>query len=320
MAMRAEELLLGVDVAKAEIVIHALGESQPQRLANERRAISRYLKSLPGPACLAVEATGTYHLDLVERAHALGHHVYLIDGYRLNRYRESIGGRAKTDASDAQLLLRYLQRERAELRAWTPPPAGYDSLQRLLRRRAALVRAEVALRQSLRELPALKRPGQALLRQMQRLEQQFQAQIYQLLRQQGWAADAARCDAIEGVGPLTAAALAVTFRRGAFSDDDAFIAYLGLDVRVRDSGRYHGRRKLTKKGNPELRRLLYLAAMAASRSATWQPCYQRYRNRGLSRIHSLVILARKLARVAFALMKKQTTYQPKPHIQPGAGT
>ena len=59
---------------------------------------------------------------------------------------------------------------------------------------------------------------------------------------------------------------------------------------------------------------------AASRSATWQPFYQRYRDRGLSRIHSLVILARKLARVAFALMKNQTTYQPKPHIQPCAGT
>ena len=38
---------------------------------------------------------------------------------------------------------------------------------------------------------------------------------------------------------------------------------MGLDVRVRDSGTFRGRRKLTKKGDPEVRRLLYNAAMAA---------------------------------------------------------
>lgn len=34
--------------------------------------------------------------------------------------------------------------------------------------------------------------------------------------------------------------------------------------------------------------------------------YQRYLNRGLKATQALVILARKLARIAFALMKNQT--------------
>lgn len=41
--------------------------------------------------------------------------------------------------------------------------------------------------------------------------------------------------------------------RGRFKTSDAFIAFLGMDVRVRDSGGYRGRRKLTKAGDPELR-------------------------------------------------------------------
>lgn len=103
----------------------------------------------------------------------------------------------------------------------------------------------------------------------------------------------------------------MTFQRGAFSRSDSFIAFLGLDVRMRDSRQTRGRRKLTKAGDPELRRLLCLAAMQAARSAAWCVLYQRYRDRGFSKIQSLVVLARKLARVAFALLKNQSTYQPR---------
>lgn len=311
MAMQVQRARVGVDVAKAELVLCREGEPDLVTLPNQRRAIRAYLKRLPGMACLAVEATNTFHLALVEEAHALGHTVYLIDGYRLSRYRESVGERAKTDASDARLLLRYLQREQEDLRPWSPPPKGYTLLVRLLRRRTRLIESKVALTQSLKELPELKGAAAPLLRQLERLERLIQQRLAQALRAQGWEDDARRCQAIEGIGALTATALATVFRRGAFRNGDAFIAFLGLDVRVRDSGSYRGRRKLTKKGDSELRRLLYLAAMGARRSSSWSGFYQRYLDRGLSKIQALVILARKLARVAFALMKHQAEYQPK---------
>jgi transposase len=311
MAMPVQPLLIGVDVAKAELVISQAWQEQLVTLPNTRSEIKRYLKGLPGPVCLSVEATNTYHLELIEQAHAQGHTVYLIDGYRLERYRQSIGARAKTDAADARLLRRYLEREQDQLRRYSPPPKGYMSLVRLLRRRAKLVQARTALAQSFKELPELKASAAALLRQLDRLDALIQKRIAQALRAQGWEADAARCQALEGIGPLISAALAVTFRRGAFKNADAFIAFLGLDVRVRESGTFRGRRKLTKKGDPELRRLLYMAAMQASRSSTWQPFYQRHLERGMSKVQALVVLARKLARLAFALMKNQSEYQPK---------
>lgn len=309
MAMRIEPLLIGVDVSKAELVVCEDKNHPLRSLANERRALRAWLKALLGPACIAVEATNTFHLTLLEEAHRLGHTVYVVDGYRLNRYRESIGGRAKTDASDARLLRRYLERERAELRPWTPPSKGYVHIQRLLHRRAVLVKSKTALEQSLRELPELKRSAQALMRQLARLDALIQKRLTQTLVQHGWQSDLERCRDIEGIGPLTAAALVMAFNRGPFKKSDAFIAFLGLDVRVRDSGQSRGRRKLTKQGDPELRRLLYLAAMHACRTPRWQPFYQRYLDRGLSKIQALVILSRKLARVAFALLKNQTTYQ-----------
>lgn len=310
MAMRVEPHLIGVDVSKAELVI-CEGKDQPlHRLDNTRATVRAWLKALPGQASIAVEATNTFHLTLLEEAHRLGHTLYVVDGYRLNRYRQSIGGRAKTDASDARLLRRYLEREQADLRPWSPPPKGYVRIQRLLHRRAVLVKSKTALEQSLRELPELKRPAKTLMRQLARLDALIQKRLHQALKEHGWVDEQRRCQAIEGIGPLNAAALVMAFHRGPFKSSDAFIAFLGMDVRVRDSGQSRGRRKLTKQGDPELRRLLYLAAMHACHTPRWQAFYQRHLDRGLSRIQALVVLARKLARVAFALLKNQTTYHP----------
>lgn len=311
MAKQVEVVRIGADISKAEIVLCVQGRSGVETLANERAVIRRYLRFLAGPIEIAVEATNTFHLALVEEAHALGHQVYVIDGYRLNRYRESVGGRAKTDHKDAELLLRYLEREGKDLRPWIPPPAGFSSLQRLLRRRATVVQARMSLAQSFADLPELKSSIRSLLQRFQQLDRLLQKRIAQVALETGIGADLRRCQAIEGIGLLTAAALANTFRRGAFSGSDAFVAFLGLDVRVRESGTFRGKRRLTKQGDPETRRLLFNAAMAAKRSSPrWRAIYDRYLQRGLKSTQAFVILARKLARIAFALMKTQSAYQP----------
>lgn len=310
MASRVQPTSIGVDVSKAELAIAMTGTAQLITLPNNRAAIRAWLKSLTGPVILAVEATNTFHLLLLAEAHRRHHTLYVVDGYRLSRYRDSVGVRAKNDAKDAQLILRYLLREQDQLRPWTPPPQAYDRLHRLLRRRATLVKAKVAVRQSLTGIPALHADAQQVLAQMETLDRHLQKKMQAIVQHANWRTDVQRCQAIEGIGPLTATALVTAFHRGRFQSSDAFIAFLGLDVRVRDSGAWRGRRKLTKQGDSELRRLLHNAAMAAKRNPIWAAFCQRYQARGLKPIQILVILARKLARIAFALMKNQSTYQP----------
>lgn len=311
MTSQPDPMPIGIDVSKAALDICTGLNGPVQRIDNTPAAIRAWLRTLPeGALRIACEATGTYHVALVECVLAAGHPLYLIDGYRLSRYRDTVGIRAKTDEMDARLIARYLAREGEDLRPYSPPPKACGRIQQLLRRRATLVRAAVAVRQSLSVLPGFKREVSALLEKIDRLAQRIQTRIIQQLRVSDWGADYRRCQAIEGVGPLTGAALCATFHRAAFASSDAFIAYLGLDVRIRDSGKKKGRRCLTKKGDPELRRLLHNAAMAAGRSATWKPTYQAFIDRGFSRTQALVALARKIARVAFALMKSASEYQP----------
>jgi transposase len=314
MAMRASQSIVGVDVAKAEVVTFQADLERYEVVSNNKSALKQWLRTLSAGTAIAIEATNIYHLDTVELAYEMGHQVYVIDGYRLSNYRKSVGVRAKTDAADAQLLARYLKNEGDDLRPWSPPPKVYIKLQSLLRRRAALVQARVSLTQSWADEPLLKAAFQSHTQAMGRLDLLIQQKIKEVLKEAGLLDQVRRCEAVEGVGFLTATALTMAFQRGEFEGADAYIAFLGLDLRVSDSGQKTGRRTLTKRGNSEIRRLLHNAAMAASRSVTWKPFYERHRQRGLKTTQVLVMLARKLARVAFALMKSQSEYRPNPML------
>ena len=110
--------------------------------------------------------------------------------------------------------------------------------------------------------------------------------------------------------------MVATYQRAQFRNDDAFIAFMGIDVRVRESGQYRGRRKLTKQGAPELRRLLFNAAIQGRRNPHWQPYYLTLRERGLSSTAAFIALGRKIARLCFVLLRKQADFEP--NFQPGA--
>ena len=77
-----------------------------------------------------------------------------------------------------------------------------------------------------------------------------------------------------------------------------------------DSGNKTGVRRMSKRGPSEWRRLLFNAAMSASRTSVWSAFYQRERAKGLSRIEALNVLARRLVRVAFALFKTNSPFNP----------
>lgn len=311
MAMNVSQSIIGVDVAKAEVVVYQTETDELKTVPNNKAELKAWLKTLPAGSGIAIEATNIYHLDTVNLAHSMGHMVYVVDGYRLKHYRESTGGRAKTDPSDARLLARYLKNEQADLRVWNPPPKIYTKLQSLLRRRAALVKMRVALNQSWAGEPLLKASSKSIAVFLERHEALIEKRLLDSITEAGLLHQVKRCQAVEGIGFFTAVALTMAFQRGEFESADAYIAFLGMDLRAADSGQKHGRRSLSKKGDGEIRRLLHNAASAGIRSQAWKALYQGYLARGLKTTQALVIIARKLARIAFSLMKNLSEYQSK---------
>jgi transposase len=302
------QITLGIDVSKEELVLCDWDTEALTTLQNQTGPIKAWLRSLYGPVRIAVEPTSTYHLEFVEQAHALGWQVYLINPRQLAHYREAVNVRNKTDPADAWLLARYLAHESASLRPFKPQCAKAQQLWSLLKRRATVVRARTQLRQSFAEI---RLPIKALLSEIQRVLDRIDQCIRALIRKPGWWPDYRRCLTIPGIGPLNAVALVAVFHRGAFAGADAFVAFIGMDIRVRESGTFKGKRKLSKRGEAEIRRLLYCATQAARSYQPFDDYYQKQLNKGLSKIAVKVVLARKLARIAFALLTNQQSFIKK---------
>lgn len=305
MAKRVEKITLGIDVAKDICVVHVWETTQTRDVPNQSKAIAAYLKSLQGPVRIAIESTSNYHRRWVELALARGFEVYLINPRQLAHYREVVNQRNKTDPADARLLARFLAHEAEQLRPCQPQDAHAQALWALLKRRAKVVEARKQLQLSFREIQL---SAQALFTQFARLLARIDQRIQHAIQTLGWNDDYQRCLTIPGIGPLNAAALVATYHRGVFTSSDAFVAFIGIDVRMRESGGYKGKRKLTKRGEAEIRRLLYCATQPAASYPPFKAYYQQQIDKGLPKIAAKVILARKLARIAFALMRNQTLF------------
>ena len=311
MAILVSKITLGIDVSKDELVIADWDTEQLTRLANQRRQIRSWLKALYGPVRLAIEPTSHYHLAIVEEAQALGFEVYLINPRQLRHYREAVNVRNKTDPEDAWLLARYLAHEASQLRLYQPQSRQAQRLWTLLKRRAVIVASRKQLHLSLQRLPI---SSQALFRQFDLLLKRIDQYLKRLIRELGWWPDYQRCLSVPGIGPINAAALLCAFHRGSFASSDAFVAFIGLDIRRRESGQYKGKRKLTKRGPAELRRLLYCAAQPARSYYPFEQYLQKQLDKGLSKIAAKVTLARKLARIVFTLLNNQQSFRKQERV------
>lgn len=305
-AKQVDEIILGVDVSKQELEVYCWGTGQRRQVANEAGAIRAWLRSLTGPVALAVEATSDYHFRLVDEAHVLGLTVYVINGLQLSAYRKAVTRDHKSDPDDAWLLARYLNAERPNLRPFSPPCSKSRKLWQQIKRRAGIVEKRKDIQQSLSGTDI---PHRAVLRELDRLIKRIEEDIRQLICRLGWNEDYRRCQSIPGIGKVNAAALVCAFHRAAFASSDAFVAFLGLDIRRRESGRFKGKRKLTKRGEPELRRLLYCAARPACSYAPFDQYRQRQLDKGLTKTAANMILGRKLARIAFALLNRNESFK-----------
>lgn len=301
---------IGVDVAKDSLQVACAQSPAAQvQVANRSAAIRAWLAQLPPGSRIAMEATGRYHQQLADLAHAHGMVVYVVNACDLRHYARAVGLRGKTDRVDAGLIARYLVREQAELHPYVPATPEQREIDQLLRRRATVVASKTRLRLSLDGVPGCARQLNTVLKRLDAIIATFDRRLQTLAKTQ--AAAQQRVESVLGIGPLVGVALTNLFVRVPLRDGDAAVAFVGFDPRAKDSGQFAGRRRLSKRGPAELRRLLFNAARSASQTKLWRPLYDRYRARGLSTTEATVIIARKIIRVAFSVYRHGTMFDPE---------
>lgn len=297
-------MTIGVDVSK-ETLVYSARDGKASSVANSVDGVKRLLSRIGPQATIAMEATGRYHRLLADTAHAMGFVVIVFNPRDVNRYAKSVSPRATTDPIAAQIIAEYASVR--SHRAYVPPPAFVEALRNLVRTRAGLVKQRVALENQASEHTGIASYLAQAIAGINESVEALDKQIVQAAKRQGQYPLLMK---IPGFGPLVSAYILATLASGAFRSSDAFVAFIGLDLRVRESGKLKGRRKLSKRGDPEARRLLYLAALAAKKTAPFDAIYLRALERGYSKTEALVIVARKLARVAWAIYTKGEIYNP----------
>jgi transposase len=115
---------------------------------------------------------------------------------------------------------------------------------------------------------------------------------------------------IKGIATVTAAGLigeVGDFRE--FGTISEITKLAGLDLFEISSGKHRGRRRISKRGRPLLRKLLYFAAMnVVKTNGILHEPYQQMLTRGMPKVKALVAIARKLLRIVFALARDNTVY------------
>lgn len=128
---------------------------------------------------------------------------------------------------------------------------------------------------------------------------------------------------LKGIGPVTAAGLI-----GEVGDFTKFgtisevMKLAGLDLYEVSSGKHRGKLRISKRGRPLMRKLLYLAALSAVRKGgVMHEWYQRALSRGMKKTKALVAVSRKLLVLIFALVRDHSVYVEnyvKPTLQEAA--
>ena len=132
--------------------------------------------------------------------------------------------------------------------------------------------------------------------------------------------DAARIlGSIKGAGkilPMAVAAELGDLSRFAGADmAKKVLAYAGSEPRVRESGKWQGRRKMSKRGSPSLRHALYLmAGTVRLHSPSFNEIYKRHIAKGKHHNVALSHVVRKIVEVMCGMYKTSTLFVP-PQIE-----
>lgn len=115
---------------------------------------------------------------------------------------------------------------------------------------------------------------------------------------------------IKGIGMVTVAGVigeVVDFTH--FKTQKEILKLAGLDLYEISSGKHKGQRRISKRGRPLLRKLLFFAALNSVRKGgIMHQTYQKHLAKGMPRIKALIAVARKLLGIMMALVRSRSVY------------
>jgi transposase len=310
-------MFVGIDVAKAELVISVLPSAERFTVENDEPGVRALVQRIAAsrPQLIVLEATGGYELLAVAALAAAALPVVVVNPRQVRDFAKATGQLAKTDRIDADILARFADVVRPEVRII--PDVAAQELDALLTRRRQLLEKLQAERNRVGQVfgTGKKQVRKSLKAHITFLERELHTtdtDLSEMVRQSPvWRERDELLRSVPGVGPVLSRTLLADLPELGRLSRRAIAKLVGVAPLSRDSGTLRGRR-FVQGGRAAVRAVLYMAALVATRRNTViRAFYLGLVAAGKSKKLELVACMRKLLTILNTMVRTNTTWSVK---------
>jgi transposase len=309
--MNPSPTFVGIDVAKAELVIGVRPGGTTWSVPNTEAGISQAVQRLRPlqPELVVLEATGSYGLAVTAALAAAGLPTVVVNPRQVRDFAKALGQLAKTDKLDALVLAHFADAVRPAVQPL--PDAQSRELGALVARRRQVLDMITAERNRLADAPA--RVRLEIAEHIAWLEQRLSGldgDLHALIAASPiWRAKDELLQSAKGIGPVTSHVLICHLPELGRLNRHQIAKLAGVAPLNRDSGQHHGPRT-TWGGRSQIRAALYMATLTAIR---WNPPIRAFHARltaaGKPPMVAIVACMRKLLTVLNSMVHHHTPWR-----------
>lgn len=307
-------MFVGIDVAKAEIVVSAIPVLERFTVANDERGMRTLVERLRPmyPQLIVLEATGGYELLSVAALVAAQFPVVVVNPRQVRDFAKATGQLAKTDRIDADILARFADVVRPDVRPIADAEA--QELEALLTRRRQLLEMLQAERNRAGHVfgkgeKTVRKSLQSHIAYLERELQMTDTHLGDMIKQSpAWRERDALLQSVPGVGPILSRTLLAELPELGHLSRRAIAKLAGVAPLSRDSGTMRGRR-FVQGGRSTVRAVLYMSALVASKhNIVIAQFYQRLVAAGKPKKLALVACMRKLLTILNVMIRTHAAW------------
>jgi transposase len=319
-------MVIGIDVAKAELVVARGSQGELATWGNDERGVRALTQALTesAPDLVVLEATGGYELLCVSALAAAQLPVVVVNPRQVRDFAKATGQLAKTDRLDARVLALFGERVQPAVRP-LPDEQTRELGAALTRRRQLLEMRQAEQNRLLQLVGQGRRPiKQSLKKHIAYLERELrmtETEVGRLIRESPvWREKEDLLQSTPGIGPIVARTLLAELPELGNLNRRAIAKLVGVAPLNRDSGTWRGARAIYS-GRTSVRGALYMAALVAARcNPVIKAFYQRLVAKGKPKKVALVACMRKLLTILNHMVRTGQRWGTHPRLQPALPT
>jgi len=312
MAKKKSETFIGIDVSKQQLEVAAYQSDYQFRCANKVSAFGALVAELISwrPALIVLEATGGLETRVVNTLQGAGLPVVVVNPRQVRDFARALGQLAKTDRLDARVLAHFAAAIKPPLRPLKAKEQ--QELDALTGRRRQLVEilADEKNRRAAAATDAVRDQIKEHIDWLEDCIAELDKQIKMLLQTSPrWQVKDQILQSVPGIGPVASFSMLADLPELGLLNRQQISKLVGVAPLNRDSGQQRGTRHIYG-GRARLRRVLYMAALTASRhNPRLKAFYQKLRANHKPFKVAIIACMRKLLAIINVMIRDNTCWK-----------